>query len=298
MGEITRPRTRGVVGGFGGASADAWETSPVGTFRFDQGAVSIAPTRDIVLQRLPLTEGDHERFVLHRRITYEIPPGDPGGPFTYTVPPDDEPFVTDLASVPQLLTWLVPKSGRHLPAALVHDAMVRDPGIDRFDADRIFRDAMGDLGVRLIRRWLMWTAVSLKTIHKRGTASLRVAAVVTILAVALLGSAATTSLFVDRTLLPWMGSRHWLVELIFGLAGALAIPAALGILLWRPIRTAGVIAGVTAAVLLHVMALLTALYGLYLALENLGRRSQLTLAIIVSALALGLFGYAVWSSPG
>ena len=33
-------------------------------------------------------------------------------------------FTTDLASVPMLFTWLVPKSGAHLPAALLHDGLV------------------------------------------------------------------------------------------------------------------------------------------------------------------------------
>jgi len=268
----------------------------VGTFRFDQGAVSIPPTRDIVLQRLPLTDGDRERFVLHRRVTYEIPDGDRNGPFVYVVPPDETPFTTDLASVPQLLTWLVPKSGRHLPAALIHDGLVRDPDIDRFDADRIFRDAMGDLGVGLIRRWLMWTAVSLKTIHKRGTTSLRAGALITILTVVALGATATVSLFVERSLLPWMGSRSLVPELVFGLAGAVVIPLALGVLLWRPIRTAGVIAGVAAAVLLHVMILLVGVYGLYLTLERMGRRTQIIVAAVVGSGALGLFAYAVLGS--
>ena len=212
------------------------------------------------------------------------------------MPPDESRFVTDLASVPQLLTWLVPKSGRHLPAALVHDGLVRDPTIDRFDADRIFRDAMGDLGVGLIRRWLMWTAVSLKTIHKRGPISLRIAAAITIVVVAVLGTTATVSLFVDRTLLPWMGSRELIPELVFGLAGAVVVPLTLGILLWRPVRTAGVIAGISAAVLLHVMVMLVGVYGLYLTLERLGRRTQVALAVVVVMTAIGLFGYAVWGS--
>src|SRR5262245_34215965 len=45
---------------------------------------------------------------------------------TVTVPPPNEKFTTDLASVPSLLTWLVPKSGAHLPAALIHDGLIPD----------------------------------------------------------------------------------------------------------------------------------------------------------------------------
>ena len=33
---------------------------------------------------------------------------------------------TDLTSVPWLFTWLVPKTGAHLPAALLHDGLVGD----------------------------------------------------------------------------------------------------------------------------------------------------------------------------
>ncbi|MGZ5405797.1 MAG: DUF1353 domain-containing protein, partial [Nocardioides sp.] len=90
-----------------------------------------------------------------------------------TVPPPGVRFRTDLTSVPAWFTWLVPKSGQHLPAALIHDGLTPDRGqreltystepsvtIDRIDADRVFRDAMRDTEVGLIRRWLVWAAVS------------------------------------------------------------------------------------------------------------------------------------------
>ena len=72
--------------------------------------------------------------------------------------PADAGFRTDLTSVPALFTWLVPKTGAHLPAALLHDALVAgrdDPAsyasteghvVDRVEADRVFRDAMADTG--------------------------------------------------------------------------------------------------------------------------------------------------------
>ena len=225
-----------------GAGPAERDTRGMGRFTFDEAAVSIAPTADIVLQRLPLTHGDRERFRLHRTVTYEVGADEPGGPFEYRVPPLDVDFDTDGASVPQLLTWLVPKSGRHLPAAILHDALVRDDAIDRFEADRRFRDAMGDLGVGFIRRWLMWTAVGIETIRRRGTFALRAGALATAVVVAVFGTAATVNLLSGRTWVPWMGDRHWVAELALGMAGAVVIPIVLGALLWRPIRIAGVIA--------------------------------------------------------
>jgi hypothetical protein len=263
----------------------------MGQFTFGDEAVTIEPTTNIVLERLPITRGDREQFKLHRTITYAATDAADGSTFTYTVP--DDTYVTDLASVPQLFTWLVPKSGRHLPAALVHDALVDDPQVDRFDADRIFRDAMGDLGVGFIRRWLMWTAVSLKTIQKRGTTSLRIGAAVTAALIVVLGALATINLFTDTTWVPWMGSRGVVPELLLGLAGAVVIPILVGALLWNPIRIAGMIAGVALAVLLHVMVLLVAVYGLYTVLERLPRRAQAAIGLVAVAASSAAVTYGV-----
>ena len=91
------------------------------------------------------------------------------------VPHNLKHFVTDLTSVPQLMTWLVPRTGVHLPAALLHDGLVTGPGepqtyvadqpISRVEADRILRDAMKDLETSWLSRWLIWTgaAVASKT---------------------------------------------------------------------------------------------------------------------------------------
>ncbi len=74
---------------------------------------------------------------------------------------------TDLASVPGILQWFVPRYGQHTLPALLHDQLVDHDLVDRREyADRIFRDAMGEQGVRFVRRWLMWTAVSIATIVK------------------------------------------------------------------------------------------------------------------------------------
>ena len=77
----------------------------------------------------------------------------------------DATDTTDLASVPGLLLWFVPRYGRHTLPALLHDQIVdEDLRDNREEADRVFRDAMGEQGVPLLRRWVMWAAVSLDTI--------------------------------------------------------------------------------------------------------------------------------------
>lgn len=87
-----------------------------------------------------------------------------GKSFVVPEPPGND--TTDLASVPGILMWFVPRYGHHTLPALLHDQLVDDGRTDREEADRIFRDAMGEQGVRLVRRWLMWAAVSIATIAK------------------------------------------------------------------------------------------------------------------------------------
>lgn len=71
-------------------------------------------------------------------------------------------FVTDLASVPRPFWWLVPRSGRYTPAAVLHDFLckeARDGRFSRCDADGIFRRTLRELEVSWLRRRLMWAAV-------------------------------------------------------------------------------------------------------------------------------------------
>lgn len=100
----------------------------------------------------------------------------------FDVPEDD---VTDLASVPRFLTWLVPRYGRHTLAALLHDHLQDHTSVSSAQADILFRDSMGQTGVPLSRRWLMWSAVALRTQWKRGgLRAARVALWVAVFAVA------------------------------------------------------------------------------------------------------------------
>ncbi len=262
----------------------------------------------IVLERH--SEEGVETFSLERRLAYR------DRHLGELLVPDDRGFRTDLTSVPALFTWLVPKTGAHLPAALLHDALVAgraDPTsyvstdghvVDRVAADRIFRDAMADTGTGVIRRWIVWTAVTVATIFVGRAVpwsrarhwSYRVAAGVTIVTILFLGYSSTSDLF-DRSWVaavdvPWMGDRPWWAEVAGGLSGAIVLPLALS-LLWGRLRMAGAIAGVMLAVLLHVTAGLAVIGATYLALEQLARRSSLgawAVAAAVVAAAFVVFG--------
>jgi uncharacterized protein DUF1353 len=210
------------------------------------------------------------------------------------VPADPGTFRTDLTSVPALFTWLVPKDGAHLPAALIHDGLTHDSDetpsyvsleghvIDAVAADRVFRDAMADTGTGPIRRWLMWAAVTTATLFKGQGVALsaaalwryRIAAAVTIVAVVLLGAAATLDLFDADTWVPqvpWIRESGFVAELVQGLGGALVIPFLLGVT-WGRFWTAGVIVGIGLAVLLHVTIALLAITVVYQGLERATQR--------------------------
>ncbi|MGH2709611.1 MAG: DUF1353 domain-containing protein [Actinomycetota bacterium] len=100
-----------------------------------------------------LTEYGHERphdWILTERLEYTPPSG---GPTTIV----EEGFDTDLASVPLLLSWYAPRYGLYTKAAIVHDHLCKDRKGDRFQGDLVFRKRMEELGVPLVKRWVMWT---------------------------------------------------------------------------------------------------------------------------------------------
>jgi len=275
-----------------------------GTLPRDGGQGAPAdPSSDprIVLERH--SEEGVETFALERRLAYlDRHLGE-------LLVPADLGFRTDLTSVPALFTWLVPKTGAHLPAALLHDALVAgrdDPAsyvstqgheVDRVEADRIFRDAMADTGTGVIRRWIVWAAVTVATIFvgrevpwsRARHWSYRLAAATTILTILYIGYSATSDL-VDRSWvgavdLPWMGERPWWVEVVGGLAGAVVIPLAL-CLFWGRLRMAGAISGVMLAVLLHVTVGLALIGSTYIALERLARRSPTAARVLAGVVVV------------
>lgn len=240
----------------------------------------------IVLERH--SEDGLETFAMLRRVAYaDRRVGE------LLVPADPVTFRTDLTSVPALFTWLVPRTGAHLPAALLHDGLVaggaQDPvsyvssdghEIDRVQADRVFRDAMADTGTGLVRRWIVWTAVTAATLvlgrqvpwRRLVTWRYRVAVVATVAVVLYLGYSATADLFdvawPGAVPVPWMPEGPWWRELTGGVAGAVVVPLVLG-LTWGRFAVAGVLAGVLLAVLVHVTVALLLITLTYQGLERL-----------------------------
>jgi len=250
------------------------------------------PTRPprIVLERVESGELHRrtERFRMQRRIGYrDREYGD------LLVPAGLDSFETDLTSVPTLFTWLVPRVGRYLPAALLHDGLVHgrheaptylsaeDRVLDRVEADRVLRAAMRDLDTGPVRSWLIWSAVTLATIWHGSVRwsparrlRYRAAAVGSLLVIATLGVLATLDLFDVIGWIPWMGDRPWGTELVGGLAGAVVIPLLLG-LTWGRFAIAGAVCGIALAVLLHVTVALALLLLGYHATEWVARRRPL-----------------------
>lgn len=74
-------------------------------------------------------------------------------------------FLTDLASVPRIMRWLVPvANAKNRRAAIVHDYLCYEEvqkkyGITQRQADEIFREALAVCGVSTVGRWGMWTPV-------------------------------------------------------------------------------------------------------------------------------------------
>lgn len=78
-------------------------------------------------------------------------------------------YVTDLATVPRMVAWLIPTYGRYTRAAIVHDYLITNllcragcPGPNHVapnDIDGIFRRILRELGVSAPRRWAMWAGV-------------------------------------------------------------------------------------------------------------------------------------------
>lgn len=220
----------------------------------------------VALERVPRTRS--EEWYVTRRIAYRDREFEAAGEPDIVVPRKQSDFRTDLTSVPQLMTWLVGRSGVHLPAALIHDALTppfrgRRNGkvlkdwtgpaeITQLQADRIFRDAMCDLGTPFIRRWLVWSAVSIPTAWQ--VSKLRaLLGYLGLVAIVVLGWFATLDLFDRGAWLLWMGDdMPWGLELLFGGAMAVAVPIAFSVVWPTGTRKAGMITGIALGALLHV----------------------------------------------
>jgi hypothetical protein len=99
---------------------------------------------------------DDQDWAILRALTYYARTED------FVVPVQEH---TDFASVPRVFVWFIPRYGRYTKAAILHDYLcsvcVPAGRVSRIEADGIFRQAMRELGVPFLRRWIMWAAVRL-----------------------------------------------------------------------------------------------------------------------------------------
>lgn len=244
--------------------------------RFFDGDQEPGSEMCIILWRA--VEHAEEQWKMVRRIGYVDRQFDE----PFRVPENKETFRTDLTSVPQIFSWLVPKTGPHLPASLLHDGLVVDddeapthlgPPITRIQADRIFRDAMADQGTPIIRRWLIWAAVTLASMQTVRPRLLMWLMYLMIPVIVALGVLATLDLFDLVDWVPWMANRSWPAELGYGLLGAIVIPVVLAVP-WRfaDLYRAGLIVGLALATLIHVTVMVAAVTLLYQLAEMLVER--------------------------
>lgn len=147
--------------------------------------------------------GDTE-WELLEPLTYE------GRHETFTIPAGSR---TDLASVPALFTWLVPTYGRYTKSAILHDFLWRTRAVPRADADGIFRRSMRELGVPILRRWLMWAAVRAASAARRRSGEQR-ASVGTWLAILAIAAASLPVVAVPAVFVAIALVETWLAELV------------------------------------------------------------------------------------
>jgi uncharacterized protein DUF1353 len=102
----------------------------------------------------PLADG--RTWVLREPFSYDV--GTKGSYDTITVPVR---FMTDFASVPRPLWWLLPPWGKYGNAAVIHDFGYWEQSRPKRRVDRIFLEGMKVLGVGVLTRYTMFLAVSL-----------------------------------------------------------------------------------------------------------------------------------------
>jgi len=100
----------------------------------------------------PLADG--RSWVLREEFGYDVE--ELGSDDKINVP---EGFMTDFASVPRPLWWLFPRWGRYGNAAVIHDFCYWEQSRSRKQADDIFLEAMGVLGVRKLTRYILYLSV-------------------------------------------------------------------------------------------------------------------------------------------
>ena len=162
---------------------------------------------------------------------------------------------TDLTSVPGPFRWFVGRYGAHTPAALIHDWLIgADPpvkGMKDEYSDRYFRFMLKDIGVRWLRRWIMWAAVAMRTRFGAGGMK-RISLIVWALA----ALAGTVLFFVG------LFDANW------GLVAITALAPVFAAGLWVRQYGAGIIAAYSAPWIVPPALLAAVAYGVYVVIER------------------------------
>lgn len=170
--------------------------------------------RVVFLSRLHVVHVDGKRWQLTRPLVWE------GSWQIFVI---REGFVTDFASIPKPVRWLLENSGRNSEAAVLHDAVWREskrrvePRVDPWNADGIFRRALRETGSPALTRGLMWFAVRAAAMAggrfgRRGPSLVvKVLQLLGILALGILSALAPTVVAVVGLFVFWIAS--WIVAL-------------------------------------------------------------------------------------
>ena len=171
---------------------------------------------------------------------------------------------TDLASIPRYLRWFESAYGAHTLAAIIHDDLIVDkpnggPLEDDTLSDRFFREMMKSAEVPWLKRWIMWSAVALRS--RWAVGGIRRLSVL----IWLLLSAAGITAFVWAVGSASFGwdrpADTWVLLLV---ALVLPFPAAF---LWGEQYGAGIVAAIAALWILPAALLAGVGYLVYLGLE-------------------------------
>lgn len=176
---------------------------------------------------------------------------------------------TDLASVPGPMRWFTNTYGSYTPAALIHDWLIpskgEEPPIKEEYADRYFRYMLCAVGVPRFKRYIMWTAVALRTRWESPKKRRRPLLVLWALA-SLAGLAAFTLAILSLIFNTWTP---------FGIdAGVLLLLSIIApfvfSLLWGRQYTAGIVAALAAPWLVPAALIAAFGYGVYWVFEQIG----------------------------
>jgi hypothetical protein len=134
-------------------------------------------------------------------------------------------FVTDFASIPKPMRWMLDNSGGNSEAAVLHDAVWRESKktqgarVDPWDADGMFRRSLRETGSTALSRGLMWFGVRIAAMARlrfgREGPSLarKVVQILGMLLVAVLVALGPTLVALAGLFVFWIGS--WMVAALW-----------------------------------------------------------------------------------